>query len=441
MRRKAIIIGAAGRDYHDFNTFFRGNPAYEVVAFTAAAEQNLGTIEGKLRRYPPALAGKQYPKGIPTYPEHELASLIKKLHATDVFFSYSDVSNDFIAHKAALAAAAGANFTLLGAASTMLKSKKPVISICAVRTGSGKSQTTRFVADLLKRAGKRVAVVRHPMPYGDLVKQRVQRFASYADLDKQECTIEEREEYEPHIDRGTVVFAGVDYEAILRAAEREADVVLWDGGNNDIPFYKPNLAIVVADPLRAGDELRYYHGEANVRLADIVVINKENGATPAQISTVVSNVKALNPKALVVHANSDITVDGDIRGKRVLVVEDGPTTTHGGLGYGAGYVAAQREKCEVIDPRPFAVGSIRAAFAEFPNLGRVIPAMGYSGSQVKELEKTINKSDCELVVSGTPIDLGRVLHANKPLVRVRYELKEKGSVLRNAIESFVRRLK
>ncbi len=422
---RTLIMGAAGRDFHNFNVFFRDNPDYEVVAFTATQIPN---IEG--RTYPPELAGKQYPQGIPIYPESELSRLIKELKVDQVVFAYSDVSHEYVMHKASEVIAAGADFRLMGLNSTVVASSKPVVSIGAVRTGCGKSQTTRRVSLILRDLGYQVAVIRHPMPYGNLVEQAVQRFATYEDLDKYKCTIEEREEYEPHLDNGMIVFAGVDYEAILRQAEQEADIILWDGGNNDIPFYKSDFHIVVADPHRPGHELKYHPGEANARLADVFVINKVDTADPDAVLEVRENLHALNPHAPILEAASPIFVDDPaaIRGKRVLVVEDGPTLTHGGMAYGAGWVAAKRfGAAEIVDPRPYAVGSIRDTYAKYPTTGAVLPAMGYGETQIRELEETINRADADLVIIGTPIDLRRVLKIDKPSDRVRYELQVIGT--------------
>ncbi len=423
-RRRVIIMGAAGRDFHNFNVFFRDNENYEVVAFTAT---QIPDIEG--RKYPPELAGKLYPDGIPIYPEEELEDLIKKYDVDIVVFAYSDVSHEYVMHRASRAIAAGADFWLMGGEPTMIKSEKPVIAVCAVRTGCGKSQTTRRVSEILKDMGYKIAVIRHPMPYGNLVEQAVQRFATYEDLDRYNCTIEEREEYEPHIDRGNIVFAGVDYEAILREAEKEADIILWDGGNNDLPFYKPDLMIVVADPHRPGHELSYHPGESNLRLADVVVINKIDTAYPENIETVRNNIAKVNPKAEVVDAASPVFVENgeEIRGKKVLVIEDGPTLTHGGMSYGAGYVAAKKYGAgEFVDPKPYAVGTIKETFAKYPQAQYVLPAVGYSEQQLADLEATINSTPAELVIVATPINLGRVLKLNKPYVRVRYELQEIG---------------
>jgi len=433
--KNVIIMGAAGRDFHNFNVCFRDNADYRVVAFTAT---QIPDIEG--RKYPAELAGKLYPKGIPIFAEKELSSLIQKHKAKNVYFAYSDVSHEYVMNRGSEVMAAGANFCLLGPNDTMIKSRKPVVSVCAVRTGSGKSQTSRKVALTLKAKGRRVAVIRHPMPYGDLVKQRVQRFATYNDLEKNECTIEEREEYEPHIDKGIIVYAGVDYGAILKQAEKEADVILWDGGNNDFSFYKPDLEIVVADPHRAGHELRYYPGETNFRRAQVIVINKMDTAPKDQVDIVMANIKTFNPKAVIIRANSKITVEkGEaIAGKRVLVIEDGPTVTHGGMKFGAGFVAAQKYgAAEIVDPRPFAVGSIKKTFEKYSHLEKVLPAMGYGEKQTKELAATINTIDCDVVVSGTPIDLNRVITTSKRLLRVCYELDEIGSpTIKDVLKGF-----
>lgn len=421
-----IIAGAAGRDFHDFNTVFRNDESHRVVAFTATQIPN---IEGRL--YPPALSGPLYPKGIPIYPESELTDLIHKHDADEVVFSYSDVSHEYVMHLASRVLAAGAGFRLLGPSATMLKSIKPIVSICAVRTGSGKSQTSRKVLDILKNelGYQRVVAIRHPMPYGDLAAQAVQRFASHADMDAAQCTIEEREEYEPYVDRGAVIFAGVDYEAILRKAEEEADVIIWDGGNNDLPFYKPDFHIVVVDPHRPGHELRYHPGEANLRMADAVVINKIDTADSAGINTVLGNIRAVNPSAIVVRGASPLSVENPdgIRGKRVLVIEDGPTLTHGEMAYGAGVVAAQQfGAAEIIDPRPYAVRTIADTYRKYPNTGPILPAMGYGREQIADLEETINRTMVDMVIIATPIDLGRLVDIDKPNQRVRYELQEIG---------------
>ncbi len=423
-KQRILIMGAAGRDFHNFNTFFRGNPAYEVVAFTAT---QIPDIEG--RRYPAELAGEGYPDGIPIYSEEELPELIKKLRVHQVVFAYSDVPHLYVMHKASLVNALGADFWLMGPDKTMVRSSKTVVAVTAVRTGSGKSQTTRYVGKILTEAGKKVAVIRHPMPYGKLEEQVVQRFATYEDLDLHKCTIEEREEYEPHIDIGMVVYAGVDYEAILRQAEQEADVILWDGGNNDLPFYNTDLHIVVVDPHRAGHETSYHPGESNLRRADVAIINKVDSADAAAVEAVKAAVAANNPGAEVILANSPITVDDPdlIKGKKVLVVEDGPTLTHGEMAYGAGVIAAEKLGAQLIDPRPFAVGSIKKTFEKYNQLEKLLPAMGYGKTQIKELEATINSSPAEMVVIGTPIDLRRVLTLDKPAVRVRYDLEEIGT--------------
>src|SRR5512143_162045 len=424
MAIKTLIMGAAGRDFHNFNTFFRGNKDYEVVAFTAT---QIPDIEGRV--YPAELAGALYPKGIPIRAEEELPELIRKHQADQVIFAYSDVPHEYVMHKAALVNSLGADFRLMGTRNTQIKSTKPVVSICAVRTGAGKSQTTRRVSLILRELGYKVAAIRHPMPYGNLIRQEVQRFADYDDLDEQETTIEEREEYEPHIDNGVIVYAGVDYEKILRAAEKEVDIVLWDGGNNDLPFYVSDYQIVVADPHRPGHEVRYYPGETNVRLADVFVINKVDTADPENVITVRENLHRLNPTAIQIEAASPLFVDNPeaIRGKRVLVVEDGPTLTHGEMAYGAGYVAARRFGAkEIVDPRPYAVNSIAATYQKYPKTGTILPAMGYGEEQMKDLEATINAADVDLVVVGTPIDLTRVIKIKKLFQRVRYELQEIG---------------
>jgi predicted GTPase len=415
-------MGAAGRDFHNFNTTFRNNERYDVIAFTATQIPN---IEG--RKYPAELAGSLYPKGIPIYPESDLKDLIKKHDIDEVVFSYSDVSFQYIMMKASAVMAAGADFKVLGARTTMIKSTKPVIAVVAVRTGAGKSQTSRKVCDLLSAMGKQVVAVRHPMPYGDLVKQKVQRYGTLDDLVKHECTVEEMEEYEPHIVNGTIIYAGVDYEAILRDAEKEADVVVWDGGNNDMSFYKPDLTICVVDPHRPGHEIGYFPGATNVLLADVIVINKVESATRENIDIVRKNVHDVNPNAIIIEAASPIAVEDErtIRGKRVLVVEDGPTLTHGEMTYGAGVIAAQKfGASEIIDPRPFVVNSIAETFKKYPKIGKLLPAMGYGGKQIKDLETTINRVDCDSVIIGTPIDLRRIIKINKPSVRVSYSLAE-----------------
>ncbi len=422
---RTIIMGAAGRDFHNFNVFFRDNQAYQVVAFTATQIPN---IEG--RKYPTELAGSLYPKGIPIYAESEIERLIKENDVDEVVFAYSDVPHEYVMHRGSAVLAAGADFRLMGPEHTQIKSTKPVVSVCAVRTGSGKSQTTRRVSLILRDMGYRVAAIRHPMPYGDLVAQKAQRYAEYADLDRYETTIEEREEYEPHLDNGVIVYAGVDYEAILRQAEQEVDIVLWDGGNNDFPFYKSDLQIVVADPHRPGHEIHYHPGETNARMADVFVINKVDTASEENIITVRENLRAINPNAVIIEGASPLFVDNaaEIRGKRVLVVEDGPTLTHGEMAYGAGWVAARRYgAAEIVDPRPFAVGAIAATYQKYPKTGPILPAMGYGDEMVHDLEQTINDADVDLVISATPIDLTRIIKVNKPMQRVRYELQEIGT--------------
>jgi predicted GTPase len=421
---KVLIMGAAGRDFHNFNTFFRGNKDYEVIAFTAT---QIPDIEG--RQYPPELAGDLYPAGIPIHAEEELPELIKKHGIEQVVFAYSDVPHEYVMHKASLVNALGADFRLMGTNYTQIKSTKPVVSVCAVRTGSGKSQTTRRVSLVLRDMGYKVAAIRHPMPYGNLVAQEVQRFADYDDLDEYECTIEEREEYEPHIDNGVIVYAGVDYEKILRAAEQEVDIILWDGGNNDFPFYVSDMQIVVADPHRPGHETTYHPGETNVRAADVFVINKVDTADAENVIKVREALRALNPTAVMIEGASPLFVDDpeSIRGKRVLVVEDGPTLTHGEMAYGAGYVAARRFGAkEIVDPRPYAVNSIAATYEKYPNTGPILPAMGYGDAQMRDLEATIAAADVDMVIIGTPIDLTRVIKIDKPSQRVRYELQEIG---------------
>jgi predicted GTPase len=421
-RARVIIMGAAGRDFHNFNTVFRKDDRYEIVAFTATQIPNI-----EERKYPAELAGALYPDGIPIFPESELLRLIKEMQADEVIFAYSDVPFNYVMSKAALVVAAGADFKLQGAWPTMLKSKVPVIAVVAVRTGAGKSQTSRKVCELLRAAGKKVVAIRHPMPYGDLVKQKVQRYSSLEDLKKYECTVEEMEEYEPHIVNGTVIYSGVDYEAILKEAEKEADVIVWDGGNNDMSFYQPDLTIVVADPHRAGHELTYYPGAVNIHLADVVIINKIDTSSRINIDIVRKNIVSINPKAIIIEAASPISVEDEsvIRNKRVLVVEDGPTLTHGEMTYGAGHVAARKYGAkEIVDPRPWVVNSIAETFKKYPHIGTLLPAMGYGGKQIQDLETTINKVECDSVIIGTPIDLRRIIKINKPSTRIYYELDE-----------------
>jgi predicted GTPase len=423
---RTIIAGAAGRDFHDFNTVFRGDDGAQVVAFTATQIPN---IEGRL--YPPALSGPLYPEGIPIHPESELEGLIRRHEVDEVVFSYSDVSHEYVMHLASRILAAGAGFRLMNPRRTMLKSTKPIVAVCAVRTGSGKSQTSRKVLEILQSelGYTRVVAVRHPMPYGDLAAQAVQRFASHADMDRAHCTIEEREEYEPYIERNAVIFAGVDYEAILRKAEEEADIIIWDGGNNDLPFFRPDYHIVVVDPHRPGHELRYHPGETNLRMADAVVINKIDTADSSGVNTVLSSVRAVNPSAVIVRGASPLFVEDPaaIQGKRVLVIEDGPTLTHGEMAYGAGVVAArQYGASEIVDPHPYAVRTIADTYNKYPTTGAVLPAMGYGREQMADLEETINRTPVDLVIIATPIDLGRLVDIDKPNQRVRYELQEIG---------------
>jgi len=421
---KVIIMGAAGRDFHNFNVYFRNNSNYEVVAFTAT---QIPDIAG--RKYPAELSGPLYPEGIPIYLEEDLPNLIKKNEIDQVILAYSDLPYQYVMDKASIVLASGADFRLMGPKNTMLKSKIPVISICAVRTGCGKSQTTRKVSEILKEMGYKIAVIRHPMPYGDLREQIWQRYETYADLDRYNCTIEEREEYEPHIDRGNILYAGVDYQEILKRAEEEADIILWDGGNNDLSFYKPDLHIVVTDPHRAGHEMTYYPGEANLRMADVVVINKIDTADLDKINQLRENIHQLAPEAILIEAASPLAVDDPeiIRGRRVLVVEDGPTLTHGEMKYGAGVVAAQKYGAkEIVDPRPYAIGTIKDTYTKYPGIGTLLPAMGYGKKQIQELEDTINAVDCDIVIIGTPIDLSRIIKINKKSVRVKYDLQEIG---------------
>jgi predicted GTPase len=424
-KKRVIIMGAAGRDFHNFNVNFKNNVAYEVMAFTAT---QIPGIEERI--YPTKFAGDKYPDGISIYPEERLPELIKKYDVDQVIFAYSDVSHEYVMHKASITLAAGADFCLMAPSTTMLKAKVPVVSVCAVRTGAGKSQTSRTVYRILRKMGYRIVVVRHPMPYRDLTKRVCQRYATIKDIDACKPTIEEREEYEQHVEMGAIVYAGIDYAKILHRAENEADIIIWDGGNNDPPFFKPDLQIVLADPHRPRHELKYHPGETNLRMADIVIINKVDTADPKNIETVKKNVKATNPHATMIEAASSITVDdpGLVKGKRVLVLEDGPTLTHGGMQYGAGTLAAKRLGAEeVVDPRPYAVGSIAETYNKYPHLGAVLPALGYRPDQMQELEMTINSTPSDSVVLGTPIDLGKVLKLNKPTTRARYELREIGS--------------
>jgi len=420
--KRVLILGAAGRDFHNFNTYFRDNPAYRVVAFTAT---QIPDIAG--RKYPVELAGKLYPNGIPIQEESEVTDIIKREGVNECVFAYSDVTYDYVMHLASVCLAAGADFKLMGCDSTMIKSTKPVIAITAVRTGSGKSQTTRYISRILKEMGKKVVAIRHPMPYGDLAAQACQRFETYADLDLHKCTIEEREEYEPHIDNGFIIYSGVDYEKILRQAEKEADVILWDGGNNDLPFYKCDMHIVIADPHRPGHEVSYYPSETNFRRADLIIINKCDSAKEENIKSIEENAAKYNPKAATIRANSPVTIEKPemLKGKKVLIIEDGPTLTHGSMSYGAGVVAARAGGVdEIVDPTPYAVASIAATYKKYPNAIGILPAMGYGDKQIKDLEATIDATPCDVVLSATPIDITRVLKVNKPLVRATYELAE-----------------
>jgi predicted GTPase len=423
--RRVVIMGAGGRDFHNFNTFFKDNRNYEVVAFTASAQ--IPGIDD--RKYPKSLAGPAYPKGIPIYSEQELPEIVRERDVDLVVFAYSDVSHEYVMHKASWVASMGCDFMLMGPKSTQLQSRVPVVAVTAVRTGSGKSQTTRKVCAVLKAMGKKVVAIRHPMPYGELSRQGVQRFATYADLERHKCTIEEREEYEPHLDQGTIVYAGVDYKEILAAAEKEADVIVWDGGNNDFAFYKADLTIVVADPHRPGHERRYHPGETNIRLANVVIINKETTTDYANIEAVRASVQQVNPDAVIIDAASPITVDRPelIRGRRALVIEDGPTLTHGEMRYGAGVIAAKRLGAkEIVDPRPWLVGEIQDTFRQYPDIGPLLPAMGYSPEQIRDMERTINATECDVVIVATPIDLRRLMKIRPPSVRVGYELEEIG---------------
>jgi predicted GTPase len=425
-KKNILIMGAAGRDFHNFNTYYKDNESYNVVAFTATQIPN---IEGRI--YPPELSGKNYPKGIKIYEESKLTKLIKDFNVDEVVFSYSDVPFNYVMTKASIVNAAGASFSLLSAEQTMIKSTKPVVAVVAVRTGSGKSQTSGKIVNILRDAGKKVVAIRHPMPYGNLVEQKVQRFGTLEDLKKHNCTIEEIEEYEPHIAKGGVIYAGIDYEAILREAEKEAEIILWDGGNNDTSFYRADLTFCVVDPLRAGHEMTYYPGNTSLRMADVVVINKIDSADPENVQKVKNNIRQVNPDAKIIEGESPVTVEKPelIKGKRVLIIEDGPTLTHGEMKYGAGTIAAQRlGASDIVDPRPYTVKSISDTFKKYPDIGILLPAMGYGDKQMKDLEETINRTDCDSVVIGTPIDLGRLLNINKPHTRVTYELHEIGSI-------------
>ena len=424
-KKRVLIMGAAGRDFHNFNVFFRNNPNYEVMGFTATQIPN---IEG--RKYPADLSGRLYPRGIPIHSEKTLADLIANEKIDEVFFSYSDVSYETVMQKSAIALAAGADFTLLSSLHTQIKSTKPVVAVCAVRTGCGKSQTSRKIVSTLKKKGRKVVAIRHPMPYGALTEQIAQRFASYKDMDDHKCTIEEREEYEPYIDEGLVVYAGVDYEKILRQAEKEADVIIWDGGNNDVPFYVPDLHITVLDPLRAGHERKYYPGEVNFIDADVLVINKYEQANKEQLDTLLANIRECNQSALIINGASKLTVENPaaIKGKRVLAIEDGPTLTHGGMSFGAGVVAAKEfGAAELVDPRPYAVGSIKKAYQQYPHMGNLLPALGYYKDQLNDLEETVKATPCDVILVASPIDIRRVIKLDKPAMRVRYYIEEIGN--------------
>ncbi len=443
-KTKTVIIGGAGMDYHVFNMIFRNNPSYEVAAFTMAEEQNLGTTNKKLRSYPKELAGKFYKKSIPTIPESSLKNFIKKNKIRLCVFAYSDVSHENLMHLASIALSAGADFKLISPENLMIESKKPVIAVTAVRTGCGKSQLSKYLMSYLKQKGLKAVAVREPMPYGDLKKQVVMRFETYNDLKKYNCTIEEREEYEQYIEQGMVVYSGVDYEKILKQAEKEADVIVWDGGNNEVPFFKPDLWFVIADPLRAGDELKSHPGEVNFRSADYIVINKENSASKKQVVEILKNAEKANSKAKIIHANSLIAADEKfkIRNKKVIVVEDGPTTTHGGLGFGAAFIYAEKQGAKIINPKKYLTGSLKKVYEKFPHLKKIVPAMGYSKKQLKDLQKTLNKAEADYIVSGTPINLAKLVKTNKPIIRVRYEIREKkGNEIKKAVDKLIKKLK
>ncbi len=439
-KKMVVIIGALGMDFHVFNTVFRDNDEYDVVAFTIAGEQNVGTIESAERKYPAELAGKLYPKGIPMVSEQSLEEIIKEKEVDEVVFAYSDVSHEVVMHKASRVLAAGANYRLISGKFTQIKSNKPIVAICAVRTGCGKSQVSRATYRYLNSKGYKVVAIREPMPYGDLIQQNIMRFEKYEDLDKYNCTIEEREEYEPYIEQGLVIFSGVDYEKIIREAEKEADVIVFDGGNNEISFYTTDLLFIVADPLRPGHELKYHPGEVNARYADAFVINKMNSAKPENVITVEDNLKKLNPDAIRIYTNSAVTIEGDhdLKDKDVIVVEDGPTLTQGELAYGAGYLAAINSGAKVIDPRPYLVGSLIEMFEEFPHIANIVPAMGYNEQQLKDLEMTLNNSECDIIIDGSPIDLGKLVNSNKPIVRVSYDIKAiKSPTIEEVLDTFI----
>ncbi len=439
-RKKVVIIGALGMDFHVFNTVFRDNKEYEVIAFTIAGEQNVGTTEETQRRYPAELAGKLYPKGIPMLPEENLSEIIKLHKIDEVVFAYSDVSHEEVMHKASRALSAGANYRLISGKFTQIESNKPVVAICAVRTGCGKSQVSRATYRYLMSKGYKVVAVREPMPYGDLIKQNVMRFEKYEDLDKYDCTIEEREEYEPYIEQGLVIYSGVDYEKIIRQAEKEADIIIFDGGNNEISFYVPDLLFIVVDPLRPGHEMKYHPGEVNARSADAFVINKLNSAKAEDVKIVETNLNELNPQATRIHTNSVVTIEGnhDLKGKRVIVVEDGPTLTHGNMSYGAGFVAATNSGATIIDPKPYITGTMKKLFEEFPQITQIVPAMGYNDQQIKDMEDTLNKADCDIIIDGSPIDLEKLIKSNKPIIRVTYDIEPISSpTIEETLDKFI----
>jgi len=439
-KKKVVIIGALGFDFHVFNTVFRDNEEYDVVAFTIAGEQNVGTIEGAERFFPAELAGKLYSNGIPMVSEGQLEELIKEKDIDEVVFAYSDVSHEEVMHKASRVLAAGANYRLISGKFTQIKANKPIVAICAVRTGCGKSQVSRTTYRYLKSKGYRVVAIREPMPYGDLVKQNVMRFEKYEDLDKYDCTIEEREEYEPYIEQGLVIYSGVDYEKIIREAEKEADVIIFDGGNNEIPFYVTDLLFIVVDPLRPGHEVKYHPGEVNAKYADAFVINKMNSAKPEDVKIVEENLDKLNPEAIRIYTNSVVTIEGnqDFSGKKVIVVEDGPTLTHGNMSYGAGYVAANNSGAIIIDPRPYLTGTMKNLFEEFPQITEIVPAMGYNDQQIKDMEDTLNKAEAEVIIDGSPIDLEKLINSNKPIVRVSYDIEAiKSPTIEEVLDNFI----
>lgn len=429
LKKKVVIMGALGMDFHVFNTVFRDNEEYEVIAFTIAGEQNIGTIGDNDKKYPTELAGKLYPNGIPMVPEAKLEQLIKANDVDEVIFAYSDVSHEDVMHKGSIALAAGSNYCLISRKNTMIKSNKPIISVCAVRTGCGKSQVSRAVYRYLVKKGYRVVAIREPMPYGDLIDQTVMRFSKYEDFDKYNCTIEEREEYEPYIEQGLVIYSGIDYEKIIREAEKEADIIIFDGGNNEISFYVPDLQFIVVDPLRPGHEVKFHPGEVNARVADVYVINKLNSAKPENVQEVEKNLKGLNPMAKRIRTNSIVTLANgvELKGKKVIVVEDGPTLTHGGMAYGAGHVAATQNGAIIVDPKPYLSGALKKIFEEFPQITDIVPAMGYNDKQINDLEKTLNNAECDLVIDGSPIDLEKIVEINKPIVRVLYDIESIGS--------------